>query len=95
MGVFTRHRADPGGPPIELGPLTVVCDGGDWLIALEEYPAFYTHMRDDDDADPGEADPGDNADWCMDCNVYFDAGEDTGRTYCGCGFWYDRYFWNI
>ena len=93
-GLFAGHRADPTGTPIHIGQLNVVCDGGDWVVALDNHDAFYQHMN-PDGRGPFESDPSDQSDWCMDCNTYFNACEETGRTYCGCGFWYERYFWNL
>ena len=93
MGMFTSHRADEDDAVFKLGPLTVVTDGGDWVIAVEEYDAFYDDDGDGDDGGPFEAEP--YGDWCLDCDGYFYQGEDSGRVYCGCGFWYDRQFWGL
>ncbi len=92
--LFARHRAEPEGPPIEIGPLTVVTDGGDWVVADEDYEAFYEHM-DPDGYGPFEADPGDFWGGCTDCDGDFWNSEETGRIYCHDGYWYDRHFWNI
>jgi hypothetical protein len=77
--------------------LTIVVDGGDWVIAEEDYDTNYADADPDGDG-PFEADPGhwwDFHDGCEEGEGYFDSGTETGRTYCGCGFWYDRYYWGL
>ncbi len=99
-----RHRADPDDTTDEVplvAPVGIVTWGGDWVIAVENYDTYYEHDATDDDDWRGlrpepiryEGEP--YGDWCTDCDVYFGTSEDTGRYYCGCGFWYDRWFWGL
>jgi hypothetical protein len=81
-----------------LPPLTVVSGGADWIIAAEDFESFYHHGPNGDEY--FEADPGEDADFHYDCEHtefggYFSYSDATGRIYCACGYWYDRYAWGL
>lgn len=105
MGLFTRHTdagevaSLPAREAMTLPQLTVVSADHNWIIAEEDYPSFYDH----DPENEGryyEADPGENCDFHYGCEHtesggYFGSSGETGRCYCACGFWYDRYAWGL
>lgn len=74
-------------------PVTLVLTRRQAAALLRAHlPAYYARDRRDGH---GEGDVSDWSDFHIQCDTYFEACHITGRTYCACGFWYDRHFWDL